>query len=196
MTTPAGTPGNLFSLEYPQSIGIFNSYAEAQQAVDYLADRAFPVSNLVIVGTDLKLVERVTGRKTWGTVLRQGIWNGLSTGLMIAVVMLLLNQGKDLGALLAMAVASGVLIGVLFAGLGYAMTGGKRDFNSVTETVASRYELLCEHKVAQQAWEMLAASPQGRAALWNAGGHTTLQHPPAPRQPSDPGTFDPQDRSN
>ena len=54
---------SLFKLEYPQSVGVFNSYAEAQKAVDRLADNDFPVKNLAIVGTDLKLMERVTGRR-------------------------------------------------------------------------------------------------------------------------------------
>ena len=34
----------------------------AQKAVDYLADNEFPVENCLIVGTDLKQMERVTGR--------------------------------------------------------------------------------------------------------------------------------------
>ena len=31
---------------------------------------------------DLKLMERVTGRRTWGTVLSQGVMSGLSTGFV------------------------------------------------------------------------------------------------------------------
>ena len=32
----------MFNLEYPQSVGVYESYAEAQRAVDVLADQAFP----------------------------------------------------------------------------------------------------------------------------------------------------------
>ena len=63
----------LFKLEYPQSLGVFDSYPDAQKAVDQLADANFPVKNLAIVGTDLRLMERVTGRRTWGTVLGEGV---------------------------------------------------------------------------------------------------------------------------
>ena len=46
------------------------------------------------------------------------------------------------------------------------MSGGKRDFTSVTQTVATKYEVLCEHKVAAQAREMLLRLPGARAAAF------------------------------
>ena len=55
-------PSSLFELQFPQSVGIYNTYDEAQRAVDYLADEKFEVQNLAIVGTDLKSVERVLGK--------------------------------------------------------------------------------------------------------------------------------------
>ena len=58
--------GSLFELQFPQSVGIYNSYADAQKAVDYLADEKFAVQNLAIVGTELKSVERVLGRRRAG----------------------------------------------------------------------------------------------------------------------------------
>ncbi|MGA8851165.1 MAG: general stress protein, partial [Aeromicrobium sp.] len=79
----------VFALEYPQSLGVFDHYADAQQAVDYLSDEEFPVHNVLIVGTDLKQVERVTGRLTWGRVLMagagSGAWLGLLIGLLLSV---------------------------------------------------------------------------------------------------------------
>ena len=90
-SNPLGLANPLFKLEYPQSIGVYTSYGDAQKAVDSLADQNFPVGNLAIVGTDLKLIERVTGRKTWGTVLTQGVSSGLSTALMVALIMWLIN---------------------------------------------------------------------------------------------------------
>ena len=42
-------------------IGTYPTYLKAQEAVDYLSDHEFPVENVTIVGTDLRLVERVTG---------------------------------------------------------------------------------------------------------------------------------------
>ena len=46
---------------------MYDDYAAAQKAVDFLSDREeFPVQNCMIVGTDLKRVERITGRLTTG----------------------------------------------------------------------------------------------------------------------------------
>jgi len=56
-------------------------------------------------------------------------------------------------------VAFGAAFGVIWALAGYAATRGKRDFSSVTEVVATRYEVLVEHKVAARARELLGTLP-------------------------------------
>lgn len=180
-----GSPAmsKLFELEYPQSIGVYGSYADAQKVVDYLADQHFPVANIAIVGTDLRLVERVTGRRTWGTVLWAGVQSGLSTGMIITIVMWVLNPANDFFATAFLALTIGVLIGVLFSVLGYAMSRGRRDFTSITQTVATKYEVLCEHKVIGQARQILEGMPGARAA------HMAPQqwpHYPPQQYPSQP----------
>lgn len=171
-----------FKLQFPQSIGIYDTYADAQQAVDVLADQDFPVSNLVIVGTDLKLLERVTGKKTWGTVLLQGAMSGISTGLLVGLLFLFFSPPGNFFGLLLTALVIGIVIGVVFAVIGYAMAAGKRDFNSVQQTVPSKYELLCEHKVAQQAREVLSHTKQARAAQFDPA----RQQQPPPGYPAQP----------
>lgn len=165
--SPLGLANPLFKLEYPQSIGVFTSYAGAQKAVDSLADQNFPVANLAIVGTDLKLVERVTGRKTWGTVINSGLMNGLSTALMVALILVLLEPGRDFFSLILEAMAIGIVIGVGFAALGHVLSRGQRDFTSITQTVPGKFEILCEHKVAQQARDLLAKGPDARGAAFD-----------------------------
>lgn len=152
-------PSSLFELEFPQSVGLYNTYADAQKAVDYLADNRFEVQNLAIVGTDLKSVERVLGRRNWGTVVTQGIQSGLMTGLLVAVVMMLFTRPSNVLELLLVALGIGIVLGVGFQAMGYAMSRGKRDFTSVTQTVATKYEILCEHKHAARAREMLQKMP-------------------------------------
>jgi hypothetical protein len=124
------------------------------------------VQNLAIVGTDLKSVERVLGRRTWRTVILSGVQSGISTGLLVALVMLIFVRPTSFLLLLLAALVIGVALGVGFAAAAYAMTGGKRDFTSVTQTVATKYEVLCEHKVAAQAREMLLRLPGARAAAF------------------------------
>jgi hypothetical protein len=56
----------------------------------------------------------------------------------------------------------GAGFGVIWALLGYLATRGQRDFSSVTQVVATRYEVLVEHKVAARARELLSQLPGGR----------------------------------
>ncbi|OYN95713.1 YflT domain-containing protein [Enemella evansiae] len=156
--------GLSFELEFPQSVGVYEKYEDAQRAVDFLADNRFPVQNLAIVGTDLKLIERVTGRKSWATVIRSSALSGISTGLLVGILLSLFTQGNNFLVMLLVAILVAVVISIIFGGLAYSMTGGKRDFNSVRTTVPSKYEILCEHKVAAQAREELAKLPGARAA--------------------------------
>jgi hypothetical protein len=156
--------GSVFELQFPQSVGIYGSYADAQKAVDFLADAKFEVQNLAIVGTDLKSVERVLGRRNWGTVITQGMQSGISTGLLVGLVVLIFTRPASILVLLLVSLAIGVLLGVGFNAAAYALSRGRRDFTSVTQTIATKYEVLCEHKVAAQAREMLQGMPGARAA--------------------------------
>lgn len=189
MTQPNPRLSSLFELEYPQSVGVYDSYVQAQAAVDFLADSKFAVQNLAIVGTDLKSVERVTGRRNWRTVLVSGMQSGVSTGLMVTFILWFLQPQANPLVLLPGALLIGIAIGMAFAAIGYAASRGKRDFNSISQTVAARYEVLCEHKVAAQARELLATMPGARAAAfdprnapqpWQAGQQPGAHHPAQP----------------
>ena len=165
MSLPQQT-SSIFELKFPQSVGIYQTYAEAQKAVDYLADQRFQVQNLAIVGTDLKSVERVLGRRNWGTVIGQGAQSGVSTGLLVGLLLLIFARPGSILALLLTSLAIGIVLGIGFSAAAYAMTRGRRDFTSITQTVATKYEVLCEHKVAAQAREMLQQMPGARASAF------------------------------
>ncbi len=153
---------SMFDLQYPRSVGVFDTYVAAEKAVDYLADQGFPVGNLAIVGTDLRTVERVLARRTWRTVLLQGAAQGLSTALILFLVLWLFVPGANVLGLLFAALVFSILVSMVFAAIGYSLSRGERDFTSVQQTVATRYEVLCEHKVAEQAQELLAGmTPAG-----------------------------------
>ena len=152
---PAGRP---LRLEFPQSLAVYDDYETAQRTVDFLADEKFPVEHCMIVGTDLKRVERITGRLTTGRVLLGGALSGVWLGLFIGLVLALFAEGSVVAMVLS-AVAFGAFFGAVWAVVGYAATRGRRDFSSVTQVVATRYEVLVEHKVAAQAREVLARLP-------------------------------------
>jgi hypothetical protein len=148
-------------LEYPMSLGTYDKYEDAQKAIDYLSDNAFAVENCMIVGTDLRQVERVTGRLTRGRVAGAGALSGMWLGLFVGLMFALFDPKSTTWAILA-TVAVGAMFGVVWALLGYMATKGRRDFTSVSQVVATRYEVLVEHKLAEAGRELLAKMPGGQ----------------------------------
>ena len=156
--------GAALSLQYPMSLGVHDSYEEAQKSVDYLSDHDFPVQDVLIVGTDLKQLERVTGRLTRGRVIGAGALSGMWLGLFVGTIFALFDPtGFNFAAVLG-TVAFGALFGAVWATVGYALTRGQRDFTSVSQVVAAKYEVLCEHKHVQRGRELLAQMDPMRAA--------------------------------
>lgn len=152
----------LLQLQFPQSLGVYDEYAAAQKAVDFLSDSEFPVENCMIVGTDLKQVERITGRITTGKVAAGGALSGLWLGLFVGLIFALFDgKGSALATILSTGLF-GIFFGVIWAMVGYAATRGQRDFSSVRVVVATRYEVLVEHKLLLRAQELLAQMPGGR----------------------------------
>jgi hypothetical protein len=153
----------IFSLEYPQSLGVFDKYADAQKAVDFLSDHEFPVENVLIVGTELKQVERVTGRLTWGKVISAGAGSGAWLGLLIGTILSIFADGSSVVVTILGGVAFGVAFGIISGALGYAATRGQRDFSSVQKVVATKYEVLVEHKFLADGTALLATMPGATA---------------------------------
>lgn len=149
------------NLQFPQSLGVFDDYAAAQKAVDFLSDNQFPVENCLIVGTDLKQLERVTGRLTTGRVALGGLLSGVWLGLFVGLIFSLFSDKYPITMIVSTAIF-GALFGLIWALVGYAATRGQRDFSSVSMIVATKYEVLVEHKFAAQGRELLATMPGGR----------------------------------
>ena len=158
-------PGPVLDLKYPKSLGVYETYTEAQTLVDYLSDQEFPVENCMIVGTDLKQVERVTGRLTPGRVALGGLVSGIWFGLFVGLIFALFATTPNAVATILWTVAFGAFFGLAWAMTGYALTRGRRDFVSVSQVVATRYEVLTEHNLVEQARELLDRRPGGATAL-------------------------------
>ncbi|WP_208303652.1 general stress protein [Dermatophilus congolensis] len=169
----------ILNLEFPQSLALFDRYADAQKAVDFLSDEQFPVQNVMIVGTDLRQVERVTGRLTWPKVLGGGVLSGMWMGLFVGLILSMFEGGATLG-LIGMAVGAGAVFGFIWAGLGYSMSRGRRDFTSVSQVVATKYELLVEHRAFGEAQALLSKMDGVRGALVTSGEPKRVQARPNP----------------
>jgi hypothetical protein len=148
------------ALEFPQSLATYDKYEDAQKSVEFLSDHEFPVQKCMIGGTDLKQVERITGRLTNGRVAAAGALSGLWLGLFVGLIFSFF--GKDSTSSLAMILSTAVLgaaFGATWGLVGYAATRGQRDFSSVTAVVATRYEVLVEHRHLATAQELLRQLP-------------------------------------
>lgn len=145
-TNPSTT--NLPTLPDGWPIGSYDTYKEAQRAVDHLADSEFPVQDVTIVGVEPMLVERVSARLTWGRVLSGGAASGAWLGLFVGLLLSLFTVGGGLTPILIGTVA-GVVFGLASAAVRYGATRGQRDFVSHSQLVARRYDVLCKPRNAE-----------------------------------------------
>jgi len=142
-----------------RAVASFRSYAEAQAAVDFLADRKFPVEHVAIVGDELRIVEQVTGRLNYGQAALQGAFSGASTGALVGALFSLFQLFEPTGSVLAVVLwglVIGALVGTVFGVLAYAASGGRRDFQSVSGMEAGRYDVMVDADLADDATRMLA----------------------------------------
>ncbi len=137
-----------------QRIASYATYEAAQRAVDHLSDQHFAVEHITVVGEDLQMVERVTGRLTYAKVAIAGAGSGAWLGLFFGIVLTLFANDGSFGVVIA-AVVLGAAFGILLGVVSFALTGGRRDFSSVTQMVAQRYVLLCRGDDIGQAYWLL-----------------------------------------
>jgi heat induced stress protein YflT len=147
---------NLPTLPDGWPIGSYDTYKEAQRAVDHLADQEFPVQGITIVGVEPMLVERVDGRLTWSKVLGAGAASGAWLGLFVGLLLSLFTVGAGILPIVIGLVA-GVGFGLASAAFRYGATRGQRDFVSHSQLVARRYDVLCLPRTAERGRELLAA---------------------------------------
>ncbi|RGE23822.1 hypothetical protein D1J51_02060 [Leucobacter sp. wl10] len=142
-------------------VSTYDRYEHAKHAVDVLARASFPVQQISIVGNDVRSVERVTGRLTYGRVALMGALSGAYLGLFLGLLLFIFqpDNAAILGVFVS-AVVIGAGFGMLFGVLSYAMNRNRRDFSSVMQMVATRYDLVTEPELVQQARQILTASTQ------------------------------------
>jgi hypothetical protein len=162
-----------------EQIAAYGTYLEAQRAVDHLADKQFQVQLVTIVGLDLRMVERVTGRLSYPRVALAGALSGAWFGTFVGLLLWMFSPSGAQAFPFLAAILIGAAFGMLFSVITYSFTGGKRDFTSQSQIVAASYAVLCEVEQAHKA----------RALLQEIGG-TTSGWPgsaPAPAPVPSPG---------
>jgi hypothetical protein len=144
-----------------RTVSSVRRYEDAEHAVDYLSDHDFPVDHVSIVGTGLRYVERVSGRMTTGRAALSGGGYGALLGVFWGILFgtLFTTDDATFWGLLAFSILVGVVFGGLVGAISLALTDGRRDFASATETRADHYEVQVEDGYVSEAQRLLATMP-------------------------------------
>ncbi len=142
-------------------VATFDSYPEAQAAVDRLARSEFPLRAVSIVGSDLKSVETVTGKRSYGRAALAGALSGLWIGLFFGLMLVLLSPTTTTALFIGAAALIGAGFGLFFNIAVYSINRRRRDFTSVMQVVASSYSVTVEGEHANRARTILE-SPEDR----------------------------------
>jgi hypothetical protein len=162
------------------TVGSYTSYLDAQKAVDYLADQQFPVQMVSIVGNELKMVERVTGRLSYPRVALSGALSGMWFGLFVGVMLSFFAPSPGYFSILT-SVLMGAAFFMLFGIVTYAMQRGKRDFTSTSQVVATNYDVVVSPEAAHEARRLLHQLPMTRSDA--AAGPRPYTQPDHQNQP-------------
>lgn len=141
------------------TVETYSDYASAQRAVDQLSDRKFPVDRVTIVGTDVRLVEKVLGRMTIGRAALAGAGTGAWFGLLLGILFGIFAVAAWWKVVL-FAVVAGIVWGAAFGAIAHAATGGRRDFSSASLIQADTYSLMVDADYADQARQLLGGAGQ------------------------------------
>lgn len=163
-------------------VASFSSYEQAREAVDTLARReGFSLQQISIVGSDLKSVERVIGRMSAARAAMSGAVTGTMMGLFVTLMWLLIYPEAGFSSILGVFLLA-IAFGTIWSLLAYALSPRKREFTSMMQLTASRFDLLVPNALAAQAAQVLGVQAAD-------GGHIA----PAPQVPTPQNTTAPHD---
>ncbi|HEY5231178.1 MAG TPA: general stress protein [Galbitalea sp.] len=135
-------------------LGTYDTYVEAQHVVDKLAKADFDVRQLSIIGNDLKTIERVTGKLTYGRSALAGAATGAWLGLFAGTLLFLFTQTPNLPYAVAV-ILIGAAFGMLFGIVSYAINRRRRDYTSTHQVVATSYQVIAPSALIVRAQELL-----------------------------------------
>lgn len=140
-------------------VASYPDYAGAQHAVDALADREFAVDGLAIVGANLQSFEQVTGRRGYGRAALEGVSSGALVGVLVGWLFGLFSIVSPLVSALVLGfwgAVIGAAVGLVVGLIGHAVTGGRRDFSSISSVRAERYDVLAAAEIADEVERAIA----------------------------------------
>ena len=135
-----------FAVPDGEVVAKFTEYSAAVDCVDQLIRHNFPAPMVAIVGSDLRSVERVRGRLSYGSVALRGIITGSWLGLFVTLFL-----PASVGATLAGGIIIGAGLGMLVNVLRFSFSRNRHEFSSNTQVIAGNYDIVVPHPMSQQA---------------------------------------------
>jgi hypothetical protein len=133
------------------TVASFAQYIDACDAIDRLARQDFPVDELEIVGSDLRTVERVTGKMTPKRAALSGAAAGAWIGLFVGMLVGLFTTGPAWLGLVLGGLLLGAAWGATLGLVARRLAGGHHDFSSLKTIAATRYDIIALDDLVAQA---------------------------------------------
>lgn len=130
-----------------QVVATHANYEDAAAFVEELIKKDFPPNMILIVGSDLRSVERVRGKLSYARVALSGATTGAWIGLLIGIIFGSGNATTtDAASVTAMgsigsSLVIGAGIGMLINVIRFSLARRKRGFISQSSMVAAKYEI-------------------------------------------------------
>ena len=178
-----------------EKIAEYSSYEAAQKAVSTLIEGEIPAKHISIVGHGLRSLETVTGKLGYAAAARSGALNGILLGLLFSAIFVLGTPTAGL-QVFAGVMLMGIAAGMLLSLVTYAIIRRRRDYTSMTQVLADRYEVGVLPESLHRAREVLGVHARAAAPAVDLStlpppqyGERIDPHAPAPRAagPESPG---------
>ncbi len=140
--------------EVGQAVASFPTYEAAQKAVSTLIAADIPARDIAIVGQTLRSVERITGRLGYAAAARSGAINGILLGLLFSAILVIGSPSVPIQAFVGVLFV-GIAVGMLLSIVAYSFVRRRRDFASVMQVIAERYEITVTSASIQRARQVL-----------------------------------------
>ncbi|EIC06821.1 hypothetical protein GCM10023065_18840 [Microbacterium laevaniformans] len=149
--------------EHGEKIADFATYPAAQKAVSQLVEADIPARDIAIVGHGLRSVETVTGRLGYAAAARSGAVNGILLGLLFSAIFVLGTPNAAIQLFIGVMLV-GIALGMLMSIITYSIVRRRRDYTSITQVLADRYEVTVLPRSIHRAREVVGKTVTPAAA--------------------------------
>jgi hypothetical protein len=149
----------VFLVPEGETLATFSAYPEAQELVNSLVSHGGPARALAIVGADVTLVERPTGKIGYGRAALSSALSGSWMGALVGLVFVFINPADILTPLVGgilIGAGGGMVVGML---LFTFSKGPKRLYRSMQQVIAQSYRVVVEPQQHSQAVSAMSQPP-------------------------------------